>query len=433
MNHQLELIQPEQLPPRLRWEKLFQFLPAWPQSADPQFGRKPYDRQALLKAALYQRLTRRRFLQDLYRHLLESPPIMAALGFDPYQRPPSVERFSSFLADTPHTPFQTIRTHLVQQLLDLGVIAGHHLGLDSCPIASWVRENNLKTSLRSPRFDKTVFPKGDPDARLGVRIHYPFPDKSEVEYFWGYRNHTLADLESELPLWEITEPNSVGEVTVAIPLMASAVAAFGLHPLSISGDAEYDVEALLRYIFQDLHAQPFIPLNPRNAQDKSGFRRDGQQVLCPAHLPMYRSGRMTVKGITYVQYRCPLHFGPRQEFLLCPANHVKFSQQKGCNYLWRQTNTMRAHIPYGTESFREHYHRRTAVERIFSRLLMLTIQEPSVRGLASVRNHCTISHIAVLLVALAAHQLGHPDKIRFVSTFVPDFLSTPPPAFDPKK
>jgi hypothetical protein len=432
MNQQPELLQPEHLAPRLRWEKLFQFLPPWPQSPAQQ-GRKPYDRSALLKAAIYQRLTRRRFLQDLRRHLLESPPILAALGFDPYQPPPSVERFSSFLADTPHAPFQTIRTQLTQTLLALGVMQGRHLGLDSCPVASWVRENNLKTSLRSNRFDKTSPPRGDPDARLGVRIHYPRPDKSQVEYFWGYRNHTLADLEAELPLWEITEPNSVGEVTVAIPLLSRAVSALGLQPESISGDAEYDVEAILGYILHDLKAKPFIPYNPRNAQDKSGFRRDGQRVLCPAGLPMHRHGRMTVKGITYIQYRCPLHYGPRQQLLFCPANEAKFSRQKGCNYLWRLTDTVRDQIPYGTEEFKQHYHRRTAVERIFSRLLTITIQAPSVRGLASVRNHCTISHIAVLLVALAAHRLGHQDKTRFICTFVPDFLSTPPPAFDPKK
>ncbi len=101
MSDQLELLQPEHLSPRLRWEKLFAFLPPWPQSASSQEGRKPYDRSALLKALIYQRLTRRRFLQDLHRHLLENPPILAALSFDPYQLPPSLERFSSFLADTP--------------------------------------------------------------------------------------------------------------------------------------------------------------------------------------------------------------------------------------------------------------------------------------------------------------------------------------------
>ncbi|MDH7514189.1 MAG: hypothetical protein QHH14_14695, partial [Clostridiales bacterium] len=36
------------------------------------------------------------------------------------------------------------------------------------------------------------------------------------------------------------------------------------------------------------------------------------------------------------------------------------------------------------------------------------------------QNHCTIAHISVLLIALAAHCLGFHDKIRFVKTFVPN-------------
>ena len=424
MEHQPELIQPEHLCPRLRWEKLFAFLPPWPETP-ATVGRKPCDRNALLKAALYQRLTRRRFLQDLRRHLLESPAMLAALGFDPYQEPPSLERFSSFLADTPPAALETIRVELTQRLLQAGAIPARRLGFDSCPIASWVRENNLKTSLHSSRFDKNVPPKGDPDARLGVRIHYPFPDKSEVEYFWGYRNHTLADLEAELPLWEITHPNSVGEVTAAIPLLSVASSRLGLHPESVCCDAEYDAESILRYIVQDLNAKPYIARNPRRTQDSSGFQRQGQKVCCPAQLPMYRYGRMTVKGNTYLQYRCPLHYGPRQEQLLCPANHPKFSHQKGCNYLHRLTPSIRDHIPYGTEEFKTNYSRRTAIERVFSRLLSITIEEPSVRGLPSVSNHCTLAHIAVLLVAWAAHSLGHRDKIRFISNFVPEFLNTP--------
>ena len=350
------------------------------------------------------------------------PPLMAALGFDPYGKYPGVERFSAFLSDTPNECFQHVRIELTRVLLGLGVLGSRHVGFDSCPIASSVKENNLKTALRHSRFDKTKPPKGDPDARVGVRIHFPSRGQGRVEFFWGYRNHILADLESELPLWELTEPNSVGEVSVAIPLLNSARSCFGFEYQTVTGDAEYDAESILRHIVHDLEARPLIPLNPSHVQNASGFRRDGQSVLCPANLQMYRRGKMTVKGVTYVQYSCPFYYGQHPGILLCPADHPKFTKQKGCNYLWRRTESIRDTIPYGTAAFKEHYSRRTAVERIFSRLLAVTIQEPSVRGLASVRNHATISHIAVLLVALGAHQLGYSDKIRFVRTFVPQFL-----------
>lgn len=422
MHTQPDLILPEHLSPRLRWEKLFQFLPAWPQST-ARTGRRPIDRHSLLKALVYQRLRRMRFLRDLHTLLQDNPPIAAALGFNPYQPAPSIERYSAFLHDCPHVVLQQIRTQLTETLIREGVITGQHVGLDSCPVASAVRENNLKTVLRHPRYDKTILPRGDPDARLGFRIHHPRPGESRVDFFWGYRNHVLADLPSELPLWEITEPNSVGETSVAIPLMRATQETFTLSVQSVSGDAEYDAEAILKHIVYTLKAKPFIAINPRHVQSQTGFRREGQGVVCPANLPMPRRGKMTVKGVTYVQFSCPFYYGRQKpNLLICPVGHPKFTSQKGCNYLWRITDTLRDQIPYGTDAFKKHYHRRTAVERVFSRLLAITVQEPSVRGLTSVRNHCTISHIAVLLVALAAHKLGHDDRIRFVRTFVPDFL-----------
>jgi len=54
--------------------------------------------------------------------------------------------------------------------------------------------------------------------------------------------------------------------------------------------------------------------------------------------------------------------------------------------------------------------------------LAIAMQNPTVVGLAATRNHCTIAHIAMLLVALAAHREGFPDKIRYVKSFLPRYL-----------
>jgi len=417
---QQELLQPEHLPSKHRWSRLFVSLPAWPQSPRDR-GRRPVDRNALLRTLIYQRLSRIRFLQQVCNQLAENPPLMAELGFDPYASAPTLERLSSFLADTDHRCLVAIRTELTLHLIAEGVVAGNHLGIDSCPVESRVKENNLKTALRHSRYDKHCPPKADPDARLGVRIHFPSEDRKKLDYFWGYRNHVLADLDSELPLWEITEPNSVGETNVA-PALLDAACLLPVTIRSVSADAEYDSDVILNCILHQLHAEAFVPANPSHLSHSNGFRREGQKVFCPANLPMYRSGQMNVKTRSYIQYRCPFHLGPKPDLLTCPIGHAKFSTQKGCNYLWRITPNPRDQIPYGTEHFKKHYNRRTAIERGFSRLLSLTIQEPSVRGLNSIRNHCTIAHIAVLLVALTAHRSGYHDKIRFARTFVPNFL-----------
>jgi len=132
---QPELIQPEHLPLRLRWEKLFQFMPPWPQLS-ARTGRRPVDRRCILNAFVYQRLTRKRFLRDLHTHLMENPPTMAALGFNPYRPPPSLQRFSAFLSDCPHSLLEQIRIELTRRLIELNVITAKHVGFDSCPIES---------------------------------------------------------------------------------------------------------------------------------------------------------------------------------------------------------------------------------------------------------------------------------------------------------
>jgi len=48
------------------------------------------------------------------------------------------------------------------------------------------------------------------------------------------------------------------------------------------------------------------------------------------------------------------------------------------------------------------------------------MQNPSVRGLQAVSNHCTVAHITVLLVALTSAKTGNKDKIRLVESFLPN-------------
>ncbi len=421
---QLELLPLETLPPRVKYDFLFEPLPSL--SLNPkERGRPPFSRDALLKAFIYKALRRLKTLSDLVFEFRNNPMMSQAVGFNPYQVPPTIERFSKFLREIPNPVLQNIHILLVQKLLDENIISGKHLVMDSCPIVAKVRENNFKTSLLQNRFDKTQRPKGDPDARLGILIHFPQPSKTQIRYFWGYRNHIIVDAQEEIPLWEITHPADVSEVHPAIPMLKKTKETFSLLIETVSGDAYYDSEKILRFIIKDLNAQAIIPRNPRTEQSRTYIRK-GDDLYCQANLPLHRKGKMTVKrtGITYLQYCCPIYFGKeRQKYLLCPVSHPKFTNQKGCNVLIRLTPSIRERIDYGSQTFKELHKKRTSVERVFSRLLSITMQEPPVIGIESIRNYCTIAHITVLLVALAAKRSGHRDKIRFVRSFVPNFLS----------
>jgi hypothetical protein len=317
------LFNPEDLPPRIRYEKLFKHLPAMEEMSKVR-GRPSFPKDAILRALIYRNLRGLASLADLAFELENNPMMAEVLGFPAFQRPPSKERFSCFLRTTVNRDLQCIRLGLVRALKDEKVISGHIIALDSSAIEANVRENNLKTAVKD-RFDKSRRLKGDPDARLGVEIHYPKPFKRKIEFFWGYRNHMINDTDSELPIHEVTYPVYWGK------------------------------------------------------------KYQGQ-------------------------------------YLLCPIGHPKFFKQKGCNHLIRLSPSVRDTIDYGSLSFKKIYNQRSSVERVFSRLLVLAMQKPTIVRLQATKNHCTIAHITVLLVALAAHRMGFTDKIRYVKSFLPRYL-----------
>lgn len=417
------LFDPASLPPAVKYEKLFENLPKL-EELIPKTGRRPISRNSLLRALIYKALRRFPFLSDLTFELNNNPSLSQALGFNPLAHAPSVERFSSFLHDKKNHELKALHQQLVQALIQAGVISGKSIAIDSCPIVVPLRENNLKTSIAN-RFDKTRKPAGDSDARLGVLIHYPTPFKKEVRYFWGYRNHVISDVATELPIWETTKKANVSEIRIAKALIREANNFFNLNIKVVTGDANFDVEDLLKFIIKELNAMAIIPHNPRNEQPK-GYQIKGDKVICEAGLTMYRKGKMRPKntGILYCQYTCPIIYDKkiRHQYIICPLFHPKFLNGKGCNALIRLEPSIRAEIEYGTTNFKELYNKRTSVERVFSRLLSIAMQNPTVRGYHANRNHATIAHIAVLLVALTAHKLGLKDKIRFVKSFVPNLL-----------
>lgn len=416
------LLPPESIPPRIQYEKLFENLPGIPTKSS-QRGRHPFAKGSLLKGLIYRNLRGIDRLVELEFELLNNPSMAEPLGLDPLKKPPSDERFSEFLRSNPNGYFQIVRKLLVQELINEGVIRGTGIGFDSCPIEASVKENNLKTSVKD-RYDKHRLVSGDKDARVGVSIHFPSPFKKKIHYFWGYRNHIINDLESELPVWEVTLQANKSEKPVGLSMLKQLHRVFSLPVEVVAGDANYDVEAILKYIIEQMKAEAMIPRNPGNTQNTPyTVRKD--KIYCQAELPMYRKGKMTNKGVVYCQYSCPLYWSKefRGTYLLCPAGHPKFLKQKGCNVLIRLTPSIREKINYGTEKFKKTYNKRTSVERVFSRLLSIAMQKPTVKGLRAIRNHCTIAHITVLLVALTAHRMGCEDKIRFVKSFVPNFLT----------
>jgi len=414
------LFNPEDLPPRIRYEKLFEHLPPLGETSK-QRGRPAFPKDAILRALIYRHLRGLPSLADLAFELENNPVMAEVLGFSAFEHPPSKERFSCFLRTTVNEDLQCIRLWLVRTLRNEKVITGHIIALDSCAIEANVRENNLKTAVKD-RFNKSRRLKGDPDARFGVKIHYPKPFQRKIEFFWSYRNHMINYTDSELPVQEVTHPADYDEKKVATPLLEEMTAQPQFPVSYVVGDANYDTEDILKHIVSEMKARPVIPLSPRRRQ-KDSFQVKKDTVLCPANLEMHRKGRMKSQNRIYLQYGCPLYWGKKYQgqYLICPTGHPKFFKQKGYNYLMRLSPSVRDIIDYGSLRFKKIYNKRSSAERVFSRLLVLTMQKPTVVRLQATRNHCTIAHITVLLVALTAHRMGLADKIRYVKSFLPRY------------
>lgn len=385
-------------------------------------GRPAIPKDGLLRALIYKNLQTLPTLYDLAVNLYNNPNLCLTCGLKPSSNYLAlVERLSSFLKDTPNQTLQEIRKNLLLQLITLKQILGRLLSIDSCPIKANVKENNLKTSIKD-RFDKTKLPKGDPDCRLGVIIHFLKPFKKEVQFFWGYRHHVVSDANCELPIWEITKPANVAESTLFIPLFTHIKDEFNLPIEGVLGDAAYDAEYLLHFVINELKAKPYIAKNPRwtAKSDVKPSKKGG--LICIAGFDMIYWGKFKDRGKIRLKFVCPITHSKKfaKQIPHCPWNHPKFVKGKGCIAYRRGDKDIREDIDYGSETFKKTYNLRTGAERIFSRLLNLCMQSPSIKGLNATANHCTIAHITVLLIALTAVKSGNKDKIRFVKRFIPN-------------
>lgn len=385
-------------------------------------GRRPLSRQALLNALIYKNVKQLPTLFDLASTLVDHPRLAAICGLPPNRSLWSLEeRLSSFLEDIPNRALQTIRINLAKYLIERKEISGSFLSIDSAAVPVVVKENNLKTSMKD-RFDKNKPPKRDLEARLGVMIYFTNPFQKEPRYFWGYRNHSITDCDAELPLWEVTKPANVQDTSLFVPLFKKLLEHCTFEIQAVMGDAAYDSEDNLKFVIDELHALPRVARNLRWEKHRKPNISSSGGRICIAGFEMLHWGRFTDRGRVRRKFVCPITHSKKfaRQVPTCPWNHPAFRRGNGCTAYLRGDTEIRKEIDYGSQIFKEHYNKRTSSERLFSRLLSLCMQKPSVYGLNAVANHCTIAHITVLLVALTAAKVGQIDKVRFVKKFLPN-------------
>jgi len=356
-------------------------------------------------------------MRDLHWHLY--------WGLNPGDKLIPVERFFLYLKNICNPLLQEVRISLVKKLIELKIVKGEYLSVDSCPIMANVKENNLNTSVKY-RYLKDRPLKNDPDCRIGA-----FPTftsgKAKVEFFWGYRNHIINDTESELPLAEVTLPANVRGTNVVIPQLEYVKDNLTLKPLAVIADSEYDSSTIIEHIVKNLGARPRISRNPRRGASSTERLTSSGVPVCIAGFEMLSCGIFLDKAQNRKRHKfvCPIKGSKKfaKNHPYCPWFHPRFVEGTGCYRYLRVdvAESVRVDIDYGSEAFKRDFNKRSSSERVFSRLLSILMQKPSVIVLSATANLCTISHITVLAVAYFSSFVKEPNKIRFVKSFLPNF------------
>jgi hypothetical protein len=355
-------------------------------------------------------------LQPSHRH---------ACGFDPEKSLPTGRHFTRMLRDMPNSAAQFIFHESVRLLLEhfstLGLCAGDCISLDTKHILEWVKENNPKDYIEE-RFNKTKQPKGDRDCKLGCKRRHnqcslpdtpttnPVPASmlSVGEFYWGYGSGIVVvkvpDY-GEFVLAEMTQTFDKPDVSYFFPLMAKTEQVLGFKPRFGTFDAAFDAWYVYDYFHRADDPQAFaaVPFS-----EKGGYKAKGRQ-FSPQGLPICAAGlEMPLKFAYHDQttsiiphergkYVCPLCHPKRGE-QVCPVKHPTWVK-KGCTVTIPTSPgaRLRYSLDRESQSYKEIYNQRTAVERIKSQACALGIERPHIRSGTASANLTTLTYALINL------------------------------------
>jgi len=385
-------------------------------------GRKGYGRHPLLRALILRHYLHIRFISTLRDQLMASSELAILCGFRP-GKIPDQSVFYRFLTDTPNAHLQQLVEASAQGLIEQGAIPARIIIGDSKPICACTRDNNPKNPGRNLNSDQGPPPR-NPRATVSYYSYLKVPadqgDKKQFTWFWGYRTHAIITVEG-VCLVETTEPNNRTDATVVKKLLKRLKRRYGTQKGKIFiGDSAYDEKALYNLLVDQMHMQAFIPINPRNTQERTDKDFDEFGVpVCPSGLTMTFTGRCTETHRVRLKYRCPVKTDKTVADPCgnaCPINDPHFTGY-GCTRYVDVTRDARSQVPRHTDLFKKTYKLREGVEHYFARFGDCEVEKTGHYLFRSIKNQMTLGHLMLNLVAVAAVALGRPENLRCRRTF----------------
>ena len=389
-------------------------------------------------------------MDDVRGYLIEHPAFIWLLGFplvhsaqypwgfDPSASLPTQRHFTRLLREMSNSGLEFLLEQsahlLLVQFTSLDICAGECISLDTKHILAWVKENNPKAYVAN-RFNKTCQPAGDPDCKLGCkRKHnqrtskeewHPTPTSEPLpadliqvgEFYWGYASGIVVvkvQDQGEFVLAEITQSFDRPDVSYFFPLMAKTEKTLGFRPRFGTFDAAFDAWYVYDYFHRQDDPEAFaaVPFS-----EKGGYKAHGRRFspsgapLCAAGLVMPLQFTYTDRTVSIIphergKYICPRRF-PKRSPKGCPAHHKNW-KKNGCTVVMPISigARLRYTLDRDSDKYKNVYRQRTAVERINSQALALSIERPHIR------NGSAITNINTLIYTLINLRLLHRIKTK---------------------
>jgi len=368
-------------------------------------GRKGYSVRGMWAALIAGLLGQAHSITDVLRLLERDKDIRIVCGFSK-DNIPSHDAMCRFLKKlVGHVDLlEKCFSDLVKESRQLLPGFGAKLAVDSTDIKAYSNGHRQNPS--------------DKEARWGAKVagHHSGPakrDKQRDLYYWfGYKLHLVVDAVYELPVsFLLTTANESDTKQMTVLLKKAGVDREETKPQAVIADKGYDSESNSKFIFNECHAAPIIPIREREGEQLPDICNAKGTPLCSCGLAMAYWGR----DGNYLKYRCPQAVGKGEckSMFRCTSSHYGYVLK-----LPIAPNPRRhPSVPRESKKWQRLYRMRTAVERVNSRVKeLLGLDRLTVRGIGKVMVRAAISLLVMLAIGVGMSQRHRFKELRCLVT-----------------
>lgn len=340
-------------------------------------------------------------VNGLIRELRRNGSLRRLVGIKGIDAVPKPWHFSRFICKLSRPENLAVVREVFERAIDsLREIVpdlGESIAIDGTGIRSWCN-----------RFAKQPT---DADAGWGIRRKSNEDGSEQVVKWYGYTVELAVDTCYEIPLGFEVVPANTGECRRLPVVLGDVKARHGwLDAKYVMADKGYDSRENCRFVLDELEALPIIPMRLTQDKDKpfAGeicYCTELGTPICDCGGKMVYAGR----DGKYLKFRCPRHGdglgGPCSVSRYGRVLKVAISSnERRWPGLWRES-----------KKFARLYRRRSAVERVNSRLKEhLCLDEQHVRGLAKTTVNVSLSLLVMVGGALAMARDRRLERLRQV-------------------